>query len=254
MASRPASSKNRWIKVFLVCGAVLVVGVPVGLFLARLYAFNRIKTAFSREKDPVLFVLPQARTLNFSEKDFPQTSRHSYSGVTVTAPWVGGVEKSAGPDKWMNINFPGNKGIGILAPDPDTMGFKGLFRGDPQKTKDLESTFGTEAGRSPFAYRYAVLASSPDQYQWGMTTGEMAALSSRLIIKAVTDAAGSGGRLYTFQPGRFEGFQFGDPAPKKHVVLEFYEKGKRDGPGYGLLVWGTQPEIDFILAHVHVAR
>jgi hypothetical protein len=185
-------------------------GRPVGFLLY---------TKWQVRNEPKLWNVPSPLSLGTSA---PSVGRKfSYFGYEFDSPWTELIRERK-MESVAILNFSTEGFIEVLAPSKNGNELDAMKRETAKRGVDIRNVFGDETTRSDYALRSKVLSLTPRDLRLFASRQEMVANSVLLILKKIETSHFRGG-LFSFQTEWFRGFQEGDPALDKMVVVEAFD-------------------------------
>jgi hypothetical protein len=149
--------------------------------------------------------------------------RHfSYFGYELTSPWVN-LKNERVFQSAVSLNFSTGNLIVIFDPSGTANDLTSMKREAAKRGTNLRDMFGDEATRSNYALYSKILSLTPRELQFSFSRQEMVGNSILITLKYVDTGLTRGG-LFSFQTEWLRGFQKGDPAVDKVVIVEGFDK------------------------------
>jgi len=120
------------------------------------------------------------------------------------------------------LNFSTGGFIEVLAPSKNGNELDAMKHEAEKRGVDIRNVFGDETTHSNYALRSKVLSLTPRDLRLFSSRQEMVANSVLLILKKTEKNHFRGG-LFSFRTEWFRGFQDGDPAQDKMVIVEAFD-------------------------------
>jgi hypothetical protein len=192
------------------CILLFMYGRPVGLLLY---------TKWQIRNEPKLWNVP--RPLSLGAPTPSGGRKFSYFGYEFDPPWTELIRERK-MESVAILNFSTGGFIEVLAPSKNGNELDAMKHETAKRGVDIRNVFGDETIRSNYALRSKVLSLTPRDLRLFSSRQEMVANSVLLILKKIETNLFRGG-LFSFRTKWFRGFQKGDPALDKMVIVEAFD-------------------------------
>lgn len=192
------------------CVLLFMYGRPVGFLLY---------TKWQVRNEAKLWNVPRPLSLGAPA---PSAGRKfSYFGYEFDSPWTE-LMRERKMESVAILNFSTGGFIEVLAPSKNGNELDAMKHEAAKRGVDITNVFGDETTRSNYALRSKVLSLTPRDLRLFSSRQEMVANSVLLILKKIETNRFRGG-LFSFRTEWFRGFQKGDPALDKVVIVEAFD-------------------------------
>jgi len=192
------------------CVLLFMYGRPVGFLLY---------TKWQIRNEPKLWNVPRPLSLG---APVPSAGRKfSYFGYEFDSPWTE-LRRERKMESVAILNFSTGGFIEVLAPSKNGNELDAMKHEAEKRGVDIRNVFGDETTHSNYALRSKVLSLTPRDLRLFSSRQEMVANSVLLILKK-TEKNHFRGALFSFRTEWFRGFQDGDPAQDKMVIVEAFD-------------------------------
>jgi hypothetical protein len=147
--------------------------------------------------------------------------KFSYFGYEFDSPWIE-VRRERKLESTATLNFSNGDFISILDPAQTPDELQAAKQAVADQGADLEQMWG-DAARSRFALYSTVLNLTPTDLHLFSSRKEMIRNSLFLMMKNIWLGRMKGG-LYSFETGRFHGFQEGSPAQDRMILIHAFDR------------------------------
>ncbi len=186
------------------------------------------------------------------------TTKLAGRGYSFQSPWTDfDVEKSKFPGSCGVFAFRSHSAILFCAPEAGSEDLRATVKN--LVGNSLEKLVGSEAMKSDYAFRAALLATTTRNLTPWMSQRESIRTDTLLMFKATSSIGGNTG-LFQVESNGWRGFQFDDPTKgPKNVTLELYDSQDRHveivfipnrSTGIGL----TQQEINRVVQSLSLSN
>jgi hypothetical protein len=225
--------------VLTVMIVLVIAGGLVWMFYGKTIGAMIAIRSLDNNYDSLLNTTPTTRILSPIAAPIASTTLQ-YGGYIFTVPWQGisSTKGGASPTSSVSIVFADGNRFSVLS---------GVAATDEQEKdiNDIDSLDPSYQLHTLYDLNNASYNATPGQVTITTPGNDSILIALLLTLKAVTLIPA--GTLYRFDTGTINGFQHGDPVPGKEVDIECYDHA---GKKFSLIVTGTQPEIDYILASI----
>jgi hypothetical protein len=225
----------------LFCVLLIIYGRPVGLLLY---------TKWKLRNESKLWIVPTP--LPVATAGLSPGRSFSYFGYEFESPWSE-VKRESKLESMTILNFSNGDMITILDPKKHLVPLREMKQVGSQHGADIGNIFGDEATHTNYAFRSKILHLTPADLRLSFSRREMVSNSVLLMLKPIWANENT---LYSFKTEWFRGFQNGDPAQAKAVVIEAFDPQDQEvelwiGAAQAASYKPSQGDINRILYSLH---
>lgn len=203
------------------CTVCLALGVFFFFYGTPLAALAYAKWQF--RNSPKIWTVPEPLASDFIRR--PEGPKLIYFGYEFESPLAEATEEKKA-DSVVVLSLSDCAGMSILKPGRPGESIRVMQQEASNKGRSVQDVFGNEATRSSYAFRSKILNLTPADLRLFSSRQDMARNSVLLLIKGIESQRFENG-LFSFESSSMRGFQEGDIARDKGVVIEAFDQEDR---------------------------
>jgi len=245
---------SKWLRILIGLG---IAGIVCGAFLwfFGVQAFSIWETRRAARKEPAVWTTPvQLLDLSVSQA---QGKKLFYFGYVFEVPWDDIDQertKVIGTDKAI-IAFRSGNVISFWSGPPNEL--TSNLQGDGKiDQKSLRQLLGDEAVQSDYAFKKAILNTTPAKFS--LLTPRRLAIQQGMffIMKATMLLPSAESGVFSLSTNEFKGFQYGHPqSPPKHLSVELFKSDGHVDILFGQKLNGStaisQADVNRVVQSIH---
>ena len=204
---------------FLTPSTIFCVGLVLFLYTYSRPLVMLLYTKVQSRNAPGMWIIPTPLTIE-ATKRLPGRE-FSYFGYEFESPWIEMLRERKMESSAI-LNFSNGDFISILDPARNEDELQAAKQAVAKQGADLKQLWGDDATRSGFALYSTILNMTPTDLHLISSRREMARNSMFLLMKSIWLGTTKGG-LYSFETGRFHGFQIGSPAQDRMTIIYAFD-------------------------------
>jgi hypothetical protein len=204
-----------------VCFLALILAVSLYFYGPAWEAYAYVKWRF--RNSPEVWIVP--KPLPTDALNHPAGPKLTYFGYEFESPSAE-VKEVRKTESTAILNFSDCAGMVMSEPGPSGDLILAMQKGASKNGRNVQDVFGQETTRSSYALRSKVLNLTPGDLHLFSSRQELAGNAMLLLIKGVELQRFKNG-LYSFATPWMHGFQDGDLARDRGIVIEAFDNQDR---------------------------
>jgi hypothetical protein len=245
---------SKWMRVLIGLG-IVVIACGAYLWFLGVQTFYIWETRRVARKEPIVWTTP----VELSDLSMSQApgKRLSYFGYEFEIPWDDIDQektKVVATNKAIIVFRSGN--VISFWCDPSNGLISNVLSDGKIDPKSLGRLLGDEAAQSDYAFKRAILETTPDKFSLLMPKRQAIQQGALFTMKASTLPPGAESGVFSLSTKEFKGFQYGRPqSPSRHLSVELFKSDTHADILFGQKLNGSttisQADINRVVQSLH---
>jgi len=209
-------STGKKIMLFILCIALITVGVISSIYVPRRMTYNDLKNKYSKSTTPKAYIIPTEKSTKANSAKNRSEIKTSIYGLKFSTPWGNPTEIKT-VDTLTSYKYSNNMLLTILDERTDLTLTETLRTLDPKALKNARDFFDKNILISKYKFYNALLNISPKEITTSLTKKQLESKDSLLCLKTLIMTKDTE-NIFKFNTNNLNIFQFGTTKPNAALV------------------------------------